>query len=144
MDHFQRFDDVRPESAYPPIATTERTSRHVSFVPTAEVGSTNANGGGQPLYRNKPYRADVRDSLEGTDSPGRLSICGIAGSANHGKIASMSCETGSFVTAICAPRKRAPDPRDRSGIFRIEKMSEEGICGIVKDDHRRQQVDRNV
>ena len=82
---------------------------------TTEVGSTNANGGGQPLYRNKPYRADVRDSLEGTDSPGRLSICGIAGSANHGKIASMSCETGSFVTAICAPRKRAPDPRDRSG-----------------------------
>src|SRR5258707_3469989 len=84
-------------------------------LPTAEVGSTNANGGGQPLYRNKPYRADVRDSLEGTDSPGRLSICGIAGSANHGKIASMSCETGSFVTAICAPRKRATDPRDRSG-----------------------------
>jgi hypothetical protein len=97
-----------------------------------------------PSNRNKPYRVDVRDSLEGTDSPGRLSICGIAGSANHGKIASMSCETGSFVTAICAPRKRAPDPRDRSGIFRIEKMSEEGICGIVKDDHRRQQVDRNV
>jgi integrase len=27
LGHFQRFDDVRPESAYPPIATTERTSR---------------------------------------------------------------------------------------------------------------------
>jgi hypothetical protein len=40
---------------------------------------------------------------------------GIAGSANHGNIASISCERGSFVTVICAPRKRAPDPRDRSG-----------------------------
>jgi hypothetical protein len=43
---------------------------------------------------------------------------------------------------------RAEKARSRSkrsfGIFRIEKMSEEGICGIVKDDHRRQQVDRNV
>jgi len=38
-----------------------------------------------------------------------------------------------------------PDRAVRSfGIVRIEKMSEEGICGIVKDDHRRQQVDRNV
>jgi len=43
---------------------------------------------------------------------------------------------------------RAEKARSRSkrsfGTFRIEKMSEEGICGIVKDDHRRQQVDRNV
>jgi hypothetical protein len=43
---------------------------------------------------------------------------------------------------------RAEKARSRSkrsfGILRIEKMSEEGICGIVKDDHRRQQVDRNV
>jgi hypothetical protein len=44
----------------------------------------------------------------------------------------------------CAPRKRAPRSERSFGIFRIEKMSEEGICGIVKDDHRRQQVDRNV
>jgi hypothetical protein len=101
----------------------------------------NANGGGQPLYRNKPYRVDVRDSLEGTDSPGRLSICGIAGSANHGKIASRN-------RLIRNRDLRAEKARSRSkrsfGIFRIEKMSEEGICGIVKDNHRRQQVDRNV
>jgi hypothetical protein len=42
---------------------------------------------------------------------------------------------------------RAEKARSRSrksfGILRIEKMGEEGICGIVKDDHRRQQVDRN-
>jgi len=84
---------------------------------------------------------DVRDSLEGTDSPGRLSICGIAGSANHGKIASRN-------RLIRNRDLRAEKARSRSkrsfGIFRIEKMSEEGICGIVKDDHRRQQVDRNV
>jgi hypothetical protein len=53
------------------------------------------------------------------------SICGIAGSANHGKIASISCETGSLVPAICAPRKRSISKRS-FGIFRIEKMSEEG------------------
>src|SRR5258706_15389597 len=37
MGHFRRFDDVRVESAYPPIATTERTSRHVSNVPIPEL-----------------------------------------------------------------------------------------------------------
>jgi hypothetical protein len=80
---------------------------------------------------------DVRNSLEGTDFPGRLSIRGIAGSANHGNIASMSCET--------ARAEKARSRSERSfGIFRIKKMSEKGICGIVKDDHRRQQVDRNV
>jgi hypothetical protein len=98
----------------------------------------------QTAAARKPYRMDVRDSLEDTDSPGPLSICGIAGSANHGKIASISCET----RLIGHRDLRAEKARSRSkrsfGIFRIEKMSEEGICGIVKDDHRRQQVDRNV
>ncbi len=106
---------MRARSALLPTTDMRRPRQHVCLVPTTEVGCTNANGGGQPLYRNNPHRVDVRDSLEDTDSPGRLSICGIAGSANHGKIASISCETGSLVTAICAPRKRAPDPRDRSG-----------------------------
>jgi len=36
MDQSRRFDRVPVTSAYPPIAATERTSRHVSKVPTAD------------------------------------------------------------------------------------------------------------
>jgi hypothetical protein len=80
----------------------------------------------QTAAASKPYRVDVRDSLEGTDSPGRLSICGIAGSANHGKIASRN-------RLIRNRDLRAEKARSRSkrsfGIFRIEKMSEKGFAG---------------
>jgi hypothetical protein len=52
--HFQRFGDVRPESAYPPTATTERTSRHVSNVPLAD-SCTAANG---TSIRSPPLRCE--------------------------------------------------------------------------------------
>jgi hypothetical protein len=66
-------------------------------------------------------------------------------------VSSLERARKALTTAIslrCHAKLRAEKARSRSersfGIFRIENMSEEGICGIVKDDHRRQQVDRNV
>jgi len=45
-----------------------RRIRHVSKVPTTEVGSYECKGRRLgPSNRNKPFRVDVRDSLEGTD-----------------------------------------------------------------------------
>jgi hypothetical protein len=64
-----------------------------------------------PSNRNKPFRVDVRDSLAGTVSPGRL--------------------RRSRIQEIV---RDLPDQKDER----------ERICGIVKDDHRPQQIDRNL
>ena len=37
LGHSRRFDDVRVTSAFPPIATKERTSRDVSKVPNSDI-----------------------------------------------------------------------------------------------------------
>src|SRR5258708_40262512 len=52
-----------------------RTSRHVGKVQQRKSAVRMQRAAAGPSNRNKPFRVDVRDSLEGTDSPGRLRRC---------------------------------------------------------------------
>jgi hypothetical protein len=98
--------------------TDVSVSRMSALRPTTEVGSTNAKGGGPaPLIEISliEWMSGILSKVRISRTIKHLRDRRIAESANHGNIALISCERGSFVTAICAPRKRAPDPRDRSG-----------------------------